>query len=183
MIRSSNVLLLLVALFGLLAAPSLASAQAAGAAAPAAGAKIAIVDMAKAINDTNEGKAAKSRLEREMTRRQQELDRKQREFETFATELQASFNMLSDSVKEQKMQTYQQKAAEIQELFMTHQQELARAESEATSRIVERLTAVVQQVAQRGSYTLVLDKAAVLYSVGGTDITAQVVSAYNERHR
>lgn len=176
MIRSSKYFLILLALLGLLVGPSVASAQ-------SAAVKVGIVDMARVINETDEGKAAKNRLEREMTRRQNELDRKQREFETFATDLQSSFDMLSDDAKAQRMQSYQEKATELQQLYANHQQELARAEAEATSKIVERVITVVRDIASRGNYTMILDNAAVVYAGSGTDITAQVIRAYNEKHK
>lgn len=178
MIRSSKYFLVLIALLGLLVTPALASAQSASATL-----KLGVVDMARVINETNEGKTAKTRLEREMNRRQTELDRKQTEFERFATELQSSFDMLSDDAKATRMQSYQEKAMELQQLYANHQQELARAEAEATSKIVERVIAVVRDIATRGNYTMILDSAAIIYSGSGTDITTQVITAYNDKHK
>lgn len=177
MIRQSKLFVLMISFLGLLAMPAVASAQS------SAALKVGVVDMARVINDTNEGKSAKSRLEREMTRRQNELDRKQREFEQFTNELQASFEMLSDSAKQARSQEYQEKAMELQQLYASHQQELARAEAEATSKIVERVIAVVQDIASSGNYTLVLDSAAAVYTASSLDITNQVIEAYNAKHR
>lgn len=174
MTRKSSLFLVLIALLGLLITPAVASAQSA--------VKIGVVDMARVINETTEGKAAKSRLEREMTRRQNELDRKQREFETFAADLESSFEMLTDDAKQQRAMEYQAKATELQQLYGSHQQELAQAEASATQRIVERVIAVVRDIASRGSYTLVLDNAAIVYAGSGTDLTDQVIRAYDEKH-
>lgn len=173
MTRKFSFFLVVVALLGFLVAPAVASAQAV---------KIGVVDVARVINETAEGKAAKSRLEREMTRRQNELDRKQREFETFAADLESSFDMLTDEAKQQRAIEYQTKATELQQLYATHQQELAQAEAAATQRIVERVIAIVDDIAKRGSYTLVFDSAAVVYKATNTDITSEVIRAYDEKH-
>lgn len=175
--RINRLLLGLLVLVGFVAAPFVASAQSTTAT------RIAIVDVARALNEVNEGVAAKTRLEREMTRRQQELDRRQREMETYAQQLQTTFDSLNDEQKAERMQTYQTRMMELQQLFATHQQELARAEAQATQQIAERLQAVIQTLASGDSYTLILDRAAVLYSVSGTDITDRVITAYNQRHR
>lgn len=183
MTRIQRILLGLVALVSFMAVPLVASAQTAAAQSAPAAQRIAIVDVARALNEVNEGVAAKTRLEREMNRRQQELDRRQREVETFAKDLEAQFNTLSDAQKQERMQTYQTRMVELQQLYANHQQELARAEAQATQQIAERLQAVIRTVATSDNFTLVLDRAAVLHSATGMDITDRVIRAYNERHR
>lgn len=172
MSRRISYILVAMALVGLLFAPAVASAQS----------KVGVVDMNRVINETADGKAAKQRLERDMTRRQTELDKKQREFEKFAEDLQSSFEMLNDDAKAKRMQEYQEKTMELQQLYAEHQQQLAQAEQAATSKIIERVIKIVQDIAAKEKYTLVVDDAAVIYAASGYDITTAVINTYNKSH-
>lgn len=172
MSRRISYIFMAMALVGLLLAPAVASAQS----------KIGVVDMNRVINETTDGKAAKQRLERDMTRRQNELDKKQREFEKFAEDLQSSFEMLNDDAKAKRMQEYQEKSMELQQLYAAHQQQLAQAEAEATSKIIERVIKIVEALAAKEKYSLVVDSAAVIYASSGNDITTTVINTYNKSH-
>ncbi len=165
--------LVAMAILGLLWVPGVASAQ---------DAKIAVVDMARVIHETNDGKAAVKRLERDMKRRQKTLDDKQKEFEKLASDLQSSFEMLSEDAQKARLQEYQTKAAELQQLYQQQQGELARAESEATSKIINGVVDIVTAIAKKAKYSLVLDAGTVVYQADGVDITDAVIAEYNKKH-
>lgn len=164
----------IVALVGLLALPTVASAQSTT--------RLAIVDMARALNDVEDGQDARRRLERDMERRQEEINERQEALQEFMEELEAGFEMLTEEARQQRLQQYQAQVQELQQLYAQHQEELARAEAEATRGILERVAAIVEEIAEEQDYTMVLERSAVLYSVTGTDITDRVVREYNSRH-
>lgn len=172
MTRRISYILVAVALLGFLVAPTIASAQS----------KVGVVDMNRVINETEDGQAAKKRLERDMTRRQNELDKKQREFEKFAQDLQSSFDMLNDDAKAKRMQEYQQKSTELQQLYAEHQQQLAQEESKATTQIIQRVVKIVEAIAKKDKLDLVVDNAAVIYAASTNDITTRVIDTYNKSH-
>lgn len=175
MTRRSSHILLAISLLAFLFVPAISSAQ-------SAANKVGVVDMNRVINETADGQAAKKRLERDMTRRQRELDTKQKEFEKFAEDLQSSFDMLTDDAKAKRMQEYQMKATELQQLYGEHQQQLAEAEAQATSKIIERVIKIIEDVAKKDKYSLVVDAGAVLYAGAGSDITKEIIDLYNKAH-
>src|SRR5699024_10476469 len=146
--RTSHILLVL-ALCGLVLPSAIAHAD-------SSKANIAIVNMQRVINETKQGKASKARLERDMKRRQDELTKKEKEFQKYAADLKSSYEMLTDDAKAKRMQEYQQKATELQKAYATHQQALAKAEQQATSKIVQGVLDVVETIAKKNHYTLVV---------------------------
>lgn len=172
--KFSTLLIALIALVGFVALPTVASAQSTT--------RLAIVDMARALNDVEDGQAARRRLERDMERRQEEINDRQEALQEFMEELEAGFEMLTEEARQERLQQYQAQVQELQQLYAQHQQELARAEAEATREILERVAVIVEEIAEEEDYTMVLERSAVLYSVTGTDITDRVVTEYNSRH-
>ena len=176
MLKTTRLVLVTLTLLGLLALPSLASAQSAD------GVRLAVVDVARVMNEVDEMRAVRRRLERDIERRQAEVNRRREAVERFEAELAEGFEMLTDEARQRRLQDLQRQMMELQEYFMNNQQELARAEMEAQQRFLQRVTAIVDEIANRENFTLVIERSAVLFMSSGNDITDRVVTAYNSRH-
>ncbi len=140
--------------------------------------KIAVVDLQKAIQAVPAGKAAKGSLEAKAKKVQSDLDRQQNELKQLKDELEKQAALLQDSVKREKLKSYQTKLLALQEAFVKNQQTLKDEENKLLKPIMEKLGKTVEAVAKEQGYTLVIEKGATLFSIPAIDITDTVVSRY-----
>ena len=140
--------------------------------------KIGHVDMRKAIRSGPDGKAAKSKLEKEAKKKQGALDKRQNELKKMKDELEKQASLLKEEVKREKFKVYQQKLMELQEAYVQNQNELKTQEEKLLRPILEKLKKTIATVAQKKGYTLVIEQGTLLYGLPSLDITTAVIAAY-----
>src|SRR5688572_9968373 len=129
----------------------------ADAAAPATQ-KIAYVDLQRTLSETPSGKKAKKKLEDDKAKKQAELKKKEAELTGFAKELEKQRGVLKPDVLRQREQELQQKYVGLQELYMQLQQDLAKQEAQLVRDIFAKAGPIIQTIAKKDGYTLVLEK-------------------------
>jgi outer membrane protein len=161
---------LLFALPLLLAVPARAQAM-----------KIGYVDVQRAVQEVEEGKSARARLQQELAQKRQDLDKKRADLEKMKADYDKQAPVLSDDAKRKKQEELQKAFVEAQNAAGQMQEELSGKEQEAMQSISKRLLQVVAEVSDKENFTFVLDKAALLYAPAASDVTNEVVRRYNER--
>ena len=155
-------------------------AQTPPAAAPAAGpSKVAVIDMVKAINETNEGARANDTLKKYYDKRQGELNLKQDDLLKEKAQIEKRCRSLPQAQCQASMEELQKKLVELQGLMGQYQQDIQKRQSEATQPMLAKMLAIVGRIARQGGYDLVVDRAAVHFSLPGTDLTEQAIKLYN----
>ena len=86
---------------------------------------IAVVDLQRALNETEDGRRAKARLKRLFKQRQQELDKAQGELKSLKEEFDAQSDTLSDSARQERLDQIQKQFIELQSTYQESQRELA----------------------------------------------------------
>ena len=160
--------------------PAFTIALVAGAAS-AQNMKIGYVDVQRAVQEVEEGKAARSRLQTELQQKRADLEKKRADLEKMKADYDKQAPVLSDDAKRQRQEQLQKAFVEAQNAAGQMQEELSGKEQEAMQSISKRLLQVVAEVSDRENFTFVLDKAALLYAPAASDITNEVVRRYNER--
>ena len=150
-------------------------------AASAQNMKIGYVDVQRAVQEVEEGKAARSRLQSELQQKRADLEKKRADLEKMKADYDKQAPVLSDDAKRQRQEQLQKAFVEAQNAAGQMQEELSGKEQEAMQSISKRLLQVVAEVSDRENFTFVLDKAALLYAPAASDITNEVVRRYNER--
>jgi outer membrane protein len=143
--------------------------------------KIGYVDVQRAVQEVEEGKAARSRLQGELQQKRSDLDKKRADLEKMKTDYDKQAPVLSDEAKRQRQEQLQKAFVEAQTAAGQMQEELSGKEQEAMQTISKRLLQVVAELSDRENFTFVLDKTALLYAPAASDITNEVVRRYNER--
>jgi outer membrane protein len=151
------------------------------AAARAQSPKIAYVDVQRAIQETEEGKAARSRLRTEFDQRRAQIDKKSADLEKMQQEYEKQAPVLSDDAKRKKQEEFQKALIDARKSAGDLQEDMSRQEQQAMGNIVQRLQQVVTEIAERESLTFVIDKATLLHAPAAADITNEVVRRYNDR--
>lgn len=171
-----------------LAGPVLAAVLAASAvilgAAPASAqtqAKFAVVDVRRAVMETEEGLRVTSTLKRLFDSRQVELDQKQQQLQKDKESLdkEAQAGKVSKDVLQKKYDKLQKDAAELQALMMNYQREMQQKEQELTTPILQKVLGIVKRIASQDGYEMVLMKDAVPYFRSDLEITDKTIQTYN----
>lgn len=149
--------------------------------ARAQGMKIGYVDVQRAVQEVEEGKAARARLQAELQQKRADLEKKRADLEKMKADYEKQAPVLSDDAKRKKQDELQKAYVEAQNAGMQMQEELSGKEQEAMQNISKRLVQVVAEVSDKENFTFVLDKAALLYAPAASDVTNEVVRRYNER--
>jgi outer membrane protein len=142
--------------------------------------KIAYVDLQRALEETNDGKAAKAKLKADFDQKQKELDAKQEELKKLKEDFDKKSALMKPEAMQKAQQDLQQRLFQLQETYQRLQGDLRDREAQATRGILDRLAQVVRSVAEREHFTLVLERnSAVVYGQPSLDITNEVIRLYN----
>jgi outer membrane protein len=144
--------------------------------------KVGVVDIMKALNESDAGKKAKAELEEAIKAKQTVINEKGKAIEKMKGDLEKQSSVLSAEARKSKEDELEKMIREYQRTVSDSQSELKKRESELTSGILQEIRAIVEKMGKDGSYTLILENAEgiVLYSKKDLDLTDAVIKKYNE---
>ena len=142
--------------------------------------KIGYVDLNAALNQVEEGKAAKAKLKADFAGKQKQLDDLQAAFKKKKEAFESQQTMMKPTVKEAKQAELQNEVMQLQQTYVKLQQELMERETSITQDIGDKLRKVIERIGDRDGYTMILNIGeTVLYHKRHRDITDLVVAEYN----
>ena len=149
------------------------------------GLRMAYVDMQRAILETEEGKNAKSKIEKEAEAKKKDLLGQQNDLKKLDDELQAQSAVLSEDAKSAKQKEFQNKLTNLQKAQMGFEQDVRAKEMQETQKIFQNISDIISEVAKKKGYDMVFERGsgALLYAAKIDDLTTEVVSQYNLRHK
>jgi len=149
--------------------------------ARAADVKLGYVDLQRALEEIDEGKAAKAQLKRDFDEKQKQLDQRTDEVKKLDADFQKQALVMAPDAKAAKASEIERKKVEVQQFFVGLQQELAGREREITRGIFDKMVGMVRELAEAEGFTMVLDRNTVLYAPASLDVTNELVRKYNAR--
>jgi outer membrane protein len=150
-----------------------------GAGAAQAEVKLAVVDMQRAMMQTEDGLRAQATIKKFFDKRQQDLDRRQEELARERDDLAKQAKVLSRASIQRRMEHWQRRMIEVQTLFVEYNKELQKKQTELTTPIIRKMFGVVRRIARRRGIDLVFDKTAAPYARPDLDLTDMLVQMYN----
>ena len=150
--------------------------------ARASDAKIGYVDVQRAVDEVEEGKAAKGFLRNQVEEKRKALDVKKANLQKMQGDYEKQAAVLSEAAKRTKQEELQKALVEAQQSAQEAEQELQGKQQEAMGKISKRMLEIISQVSQVEKLDFVLDKSALLYAPNSADITNEVVRAYNKTY-
>jgi Skp family chaperone for outer membrane proteins len=173
----------LLALAVLASAAFAQTAAAPAATAPAGPAKIAIIDIQKAIVATNEGRRDLEALQKKFEPKQAELQNLNKEVSDMQNQLKTQGDKLNDDARNNLTNQIAAKQKTLQRNFEDAQSDFQGQQNEIVNRIGQKLMQSLDTYAKANGYTLVLDvstqQSPVLWANPSTDVTAAIVDQYN----
>ena len=145
--------------------------------------KVAIVDLQGALNATSEGLAAKETLRKKHMAKQEQIDKMKAEVDSM--EEKSLSPVLSAEAQADLKEEIRRKKAQLLEFLRQAKEEESRENQEASSRILEGLVEIAQEIAKAENYSLVFERSGsgVIYFEDSMDLTDRVVKIYNERYQ
>jgi outer membrane protein len=143
--------------------------------------KIGSVDMQKAVNECNAGKEAKKVLTKEAEKFQRLIAEKQKELQGVKESLEKQGLVLTPEARTGREKELQTRLRDFQRWGEDVQNELNQKRIEEERNISIGLIKVAQEIGVNEGYTLILqkDENIVLFASRPTDITDQVIKAYD----
>ncbi|MDA8104845.1 MAG: OmpH family outer membrane protein [Nitrospiraceae bacterium] len=144
--------------------------------------KVGMVDLMKALNESDTGKKAKGELETMIKAKQSVLDQKGKEIEKLKAEIEKQSSILSAEAKKAKEDDLEKSLREYQRLVTDSQNEVKKKEGELTGGILKEIRAIISKMGEDGGYTIILEDVdgVVLFSKKDIDLTSVVIKKYNE---
>ena len=147
--------------------------------------KIGVVDLQRAINETEDGRQAQKRLKKLFDERQKSLDAKQESLKAQKEALERQQGVLSEDAFRKKAEKFQQELMELQNEYMQYQQELSQKEAELTQKIPEKMQTILRRIGQSEGYTMIIEanEGGVVWVPSNLDLTDVLIQRYNKQTR
>ncbi len=165
---------------GLIAAVTLFAA-----AAHAADFKAAYVDIQRALQETDEGKAAKSRLQAMVDKKQKDVEKEKAGLQAEVEAFQKQAPTMEDKVRSTKEQELQKKTYDFAQRTEKLRVEMADSERKELGSIMPKLETLLGQIAQREGLTMVFDKSSsgLAWAPPALDLTNELIRMYNAQFK
>jgi outer membrane protein len=141
--------------------------------------RVAVIDVQRAVMQTEDGLRAQANLKKLFDSRQQELNRKQNELGKQKEEIEKQSKVLSKEALAKRVDDWQKQMNDLQGVFMEYNKELEKKQKEITDPIFEKVLTIVKRLATTENYDLVVDKNTVAYVRGDLDLTDKCIQIYN----
>ena len=147
--------------------------------------KIGYVDVERLKVEYKEFQDAQERFNRQLAIWQGQADTMQKEVLVLQDELERQGSLLTEAKRKEKQQQIIAKQKEYQEYaskILGPEGEAARRERELSKPLIDKINAVIQLVAIRDGYALILDSSGgnVLYAKEEMDLTAVILEELNK---
>lgn len=164
--------------------PASAPATAApSAASPAAEPKVAVIAFQVAVAKTNEGQRSFADIQKKYDPKRQQLKALNDEIDTLSKQLQTQGATLSDTERNSRAKTIDDKKKQLQREAEDAQNDMQQEMQQLYGALASKVYDVLNDYVKQHGYTLVLDfaqqQSPVLYANPASDITQAIVDAYN----
>jgi outer membrane protein len=148
-------------------------------------AKVATVDMQKALQTVEAGKKAKAQLEKEFNALKKQIDGEEAAINKMGEEFKKQSLVMNDEARAKKQAELQERIMKYQETRARSQMEISKKEKDLTAPIITKLRGVIADIAKGKGYTIVIEKNenTVLYSLEKDDLTSDVISTFNKNNK
>lgn len=152
-------------------------------AAHAADIKIGYIDMQKAIQETAAGKKAKKELEDEFNKKKKDLEKKEADIKKMHEDFEKRSMAMNEEARMKKQQEIRMEMGKYQEVAGKAQMEIQKRERDLTQPIVTKLRTILDDIAKKEEFTVILEKSenSVMWAKKDIDLTDRLIKAYDSK--
>ncbi len=151
--------------------------------------KIGYIDLQKIFQEYGKTKEFNEKLTSMNDQAQRILQEGSKNLEGLQNQFKEQEKLLSDSAKQRKLKEIQDKADELNNLAKSTQENLQKQQELYTKEILEDILSVIDEIAKKEGWRLILDKGSLLYPRAETeipddefDLTKKVIKRLNEKY-
>jgi outer membrane protein len=147
--------------------------------------KAAYVDIQRALQETDEGKAAKTRLQAMVESKQKGVEKEKAALQTEVEAFQKQSPTMEDKVRSAREMELQKKTYDFAQRTEKLRQEMADSERKELGSIMPKLETLLGQIAQREGLTMVFDKSSsgLAWAPPALDLTNELIRMYNAANK
>jgi outer membrane protein len=147
--------------------------------------KAAYVDLQRAVQEVDEGRAAKSRLQALMETKQKSLEKDQTALKAEKEAFEKQAPAMADAVRSQKEQELQKKLYDFAQRADKMRGELSEQERKELGAIFPKMQALLGQIAAREGLTMVFDQSSsgLAWAPPALDLTNELIRMYNNTYK
>jgi outer membrane protein len=146
--------------------------------------KVAIIDIQRAIAQSNDGQQAAKEMQAKFGPKRAELEKAQQEIIALEDQLRTQQTTLSEDARNRLLRSVDDKKRAFTRSNEDATAEWQQAEQDAINEIGQRMMRIISEHAQKSGYGLVVDVSSpqtpVLYAAQEMNITDQVIDLYNQ---
>ena len=148
----------------------------------AAQTKVAVINLQRAVLESEEIQKASAAMEAKYKPRQQKLDEVQRELQSIQQQLQAGAGKLTQQAEAELNAQGQRKQRELTRMNEDLQGDVNSERNEVLGKSTQRMTEVVRKLAEEKGYDVVVDVSNTVYFKAALEITSEALAAYNKAY-
>ncbi len=147
--------------------------------------KVGVVDSARVLNETMNGKKTRDSLTAFSKNRQTLIEIEEKELRRMEEDFGRQASVLSAPAKKEREDQFRRRVAEYQQKAGEMNREIQEKQKEALEGFREKVEVVVGKVSKRLGLQVIMEKGRggpTLYSEPGLDITGQVIDEFNREY-
>ncbi len=145
-------------------------------------AKVAIINLQRAVIDTAEIKKASTELEARFKPRQAEMAKLEKDLSGIQQQLQTMAGKLTQQAEADLQAEGQRKQRSLQRVGEDLQADVDRERQEILGKSSQRMQAVVKKLAEEKGLDVVIDSSTTIYFKPALEITADAIAAYDKAY-
>ncbi len=146
----------------------------------AADSKIGVIDMKKVLSSSTAGKKAQGIIEQKMKSLQSSFKKDENDLIALQKEIEKKSSAWSNSVKQEKATAFQKKRRDLAVKQDNANVELKKLREQHVNPILQKLESVVEKIAAKEGYAVILPRNVVLYSSDSVDISDTIIAELNK---
>jgi outer membrane protein len=145
-------------------------------------AKVAVINLQRAVFESAEIKKANEEMQATFKPRQDKIEQLQKEIAALSQQLQQGASKLTPQAEADLQVQGQRKQRDLQRLQDDLQQDAQSYRNDILSKSSEKMTEIVKKLAEEKALDLVVDTSSALYFKPALDITADAIAAYDKAY-
>ena len=142
---------------------------------------IALLDVQKILSDSSAVKNIREQVAEYSSTFENEVEKKRNEIRTANQELTRQRTILSPDAFAEKRRLFEEKVVGVQRLVQQRQRELDASRNKAMADVNKAYTEIVAQLAAERNLAIIIRKIQTVFSIGGMDVTQDVLSRLNKK--
>jgi outer membrane protein len=145
------------------------------------GTGVGVFDMDRIMARSAAGVAAREQIERERAMMQKDVDGKRVELEKLKEDLDKKGPLMTAEARREKEDSFERKRRDYARLRDDYTKELEKKASDLQRKVLREVHGVIQQVATKGRFLVIIERQFVAYMAPSADVTEEIIRAYDQQ--